>query len=74
LSIPDGGGAHLLFQPLGGRGRRIPEFKDSQGYTEKLCLEINQNKKIVQNLVKMYECITSLFKYKKFIQNFIFHI
>jgi hypothetical protein len=24
---------------LGGRGRRISEFKDSQGYTEKPCLE-----------------------------------
>jgi hypothetical protein len=24
---------------LGGRGRRISEFEDSQGYTEKPCLE-----------------------------------
>jgi hypothetical protein len=36
---------------LGGRGRRISEFKanqsefqDSQGYTEKPCLEKNKNK------------------------------
>jgi hypothetical protein len=37
---------------LGGRGRRISgqpglqsEFQDSQGYTEKLCLEKKQNQK-----------------------------
>jgi hypothetical protein len=26
-------------QHLGGRGRRISEFQDSQGYTEKPCLK-----------------------------------
>jgi hypothetical protein len=30
---------------LGGRGRQISEFQDSQGYTEKPCLR-KQNKKI----------------------------
>jgi hypothetical protein len=29
---------------LGGRGRWISEFQDSQGYTEKLCLERKTNK------------------------------
>jgi len=29
---------------LGGRGRQISEFKDSQGYTEKPCLEKNKKK------------------------------
>jgi hypothetical protein len=49
---PGGGGACLKSQHLGGRGRWISEFKasrlksefqDSQGYTEKPCLE-KQNK------------------------------
>jgi hypothetical protein len=30
---------------LGGRGRRISEFEDSQGYTEKPCLEKNRKNK-----------------------------
>jgi hypothetical protein len=30
---------------LGGRGRRISEFQDSQGYTEKLYLEKLKKKK-----------------------------
>jgi hypothetical protein len=29
---------------LGGRGRRISEFQDSQGYIEKPCLEKNKTK------------------------------
>jgi hypothetical protein len=29
---------------LGGRGRWISEFQDSQGYTEKPCLKTKQNK------------------------------
>ena len=30
---------------LGGRGRRISEFEDSQGYTDKPCLEKPKEKK-----------------------------
>jgi hypothetical protein len=30
---------------LGGRGRWISEFEDSQGYTEKPCLEKTKTKK-----------------------------
>jgi hypothetical protein len=30
---------------LGGRGRQISEFQDSQDYTEKPCLEKQTNKK-----------------------------
>jgi hypothetical protein len=41
---------------LGGRGRRISEFQDSQGYTEKLCLKkqdkTKQNKNTKQNKTK----------------------
>jgi hypothetical protein len=33
------------FNPKGGRGRRISEFEDSQGYTEKPCLEKPKKKK-----------------------------
>jgi hypothetical protein len=54
LPWPGSGGACLLSQHLGGRGRQISEFKaslvykqsefqDSQGYTEKPCVE-KQNK------------------------------
>jgi hypothetical protein len=32
------GDARLWSQHLGGRGKRISEFQDSQGYTEKPCL------------------------------------
>jgi hypothetical protein len=32
-------------QHSGGRGRRISEFQDSQGYTEKPCLEKPKKKK-----------------------------
>jgi hypothetical protein len=34
-----------LSQHLGGRGRWISEFQDSQGYTEKPCLEKPKKKK-----------------------------
>jgi hypothetical protein len=30
---------------LGGRGRRISEFEDSQGYTEKPCLKKKKKRK-----------------------------
>jgi hypothetical protein len=30
---------------LGGRGRRVSEFQDSQGYTEEPCLEKTRKKK-----------------------------
>jgi hypothetical protein len=51
---PGGGGAHLLSQHLGGRGRQISEFEASlvyrispgqPGYTEKPCLKKQTNKK-----------------------------
>jgi hypothetical protein len=41
---------------LGGRGRRISEFEDSQGYTKKPCLKKpknkNKNKNKTKNLLK----------------------
>jgi hypothetical protein len=46
--VPGDGGTHLESQHLGGRSRQISEFEaslvykdfqDSQGYTEKPCLE-----------------------------------
>jgi hypothetical protein len=39
------GCARLYSQHLGGRGKRISEFQDSQDYTEKPCLEQNKTNK-----------------------------
>jgi hypothetical protein len=40
---------------LGGRGRRISEFKDSQGYTEKPCLgkKKKDERALAKHLIKI---------------------
>ena len=55
LLIARRGGACLWSQHSWGRGGRISEFQDSQGYTEKPCLELHPPPK--KKLPKIVQCI-----------------